>query len=151
MHIAYLGLGSNLGDRRHVMSETIKRINELIGDVLSRSAFYETEPWGFVSDNTFLNAAVCVRTALSPFQLLEATQDIEWEMGRTTKSEAGVYHDRVIDIDILLYDDLNISTPELTVPHPLMHEREFVMKPLGEILDKEKDGAKKEIREDKVR
>lgn len=143
MHIAYLGLGSNLGDRRRVMSETIERINELIGDVLSRSAFYETEPWGFVSDNTFLNAAVCVRTALSPFQLLEATQDIERVMGRTTKSEAGVYHDRVIDIDILLYDDLNISTPELTVPHPLMHEREFVMKPLGEILDKEKYGVKR--------
>lgn len=143
MHIAYLGLGSNLGDRRCVMSETIERINELIGDVLSRSAFYETEPWGFVSDNTFLNAAVCVRTALSPFQLLEATQNIEREMGRTTKSEVGVYHDRVIDIDILLYDDLNISTPELTVPHPLMHEREFVMKPLGEILDKEKYGVKR--------
>ncbi len=143
MHIAYLGLGSNLGDRRRVMSETIERINELIGDVLSRSAFYETEPWGFVSDNTFLNAAVCVRTALSPFQLLEATQNIEREMGRMTKSEAGVYHDRMIDIDILLYDDLNISTPELTVPHPLMHEREFVMKPLGEILDKEKYGVKR--------
>ena len=143
MHIAYLGLGSNLGDRRRVMSETIERINELIGDVLSRSAFYETDPWGFVSDNTFLNAAVCVRTALSPFQLLEATQDIEREMGRTTKSEAGVYHARVIDIDILLYDDLHISTPELTVPHPLMHEREFVMKPLGEILDKEKYGVKR--------
>ena len=143
MHIAYLGLGSNLGDRRRVMSETIERINELIGDVLSRSAFYETEPWGFVSDNTFLNAAVCVNTALSPFQLLEATQNIEREMGRTTKSESGVYHDRVIDIDILLYDDLHISTPELTVPHPLMHEREFVMKPLGEILDKEKYGVKR--------
>lgn len=143
MHIAYLGLGSNLGDRRRVMSETIERINELIGDVLSQSAFYETDPWGFVSDNTFLNAAVCVRTALSPFQLLEATQNIEREMGRTTKSEAGVYHDRVIDIDILLYDDLHISTPELTVPHPLMHEREFVMKPLGEILDKEKYGVKR--------
>ena len=144
MHIAYLGLGSNLGDRRRVMSETIERINELIGDVLSRSAFYETDPWGFVSDNTFLNAAVCVRTALSPFQLLEATQDIEREMGRTTKSEAGVYHGRGIDIDILLYDDLNISTPELTVPHPLMHEREFVMKTLGEILEKEKYGVKRQ-------
>ena len=95
MHIAYLGLGSNLGDRRRVMSETIERINELIGDVLSQSAFYETEPWGFVSDNTFLNAAVCVNTALSPFQLLEATQNIEREMGRTTKSEAGVYHDQI--------------------------------------------------------
>ena len=143
MHIAYLGLGSNLGDRRRVMSETIERINELIGDVLSQSAFYETEPWGFVSDNTFLNAAVCVNTALSPFQLLDATQNIEREIGRTTKSAAGVYHDRVIDIDILLYDDLHISTPELTVPHPLMHEREFVMKPLGEILDKEKYGVKR--------
>ena len=86
---------------------------------------------------------MCVDSALSTVQLLEATQNIEREMGRTTKSEAGVYHDRVIDIDILLYDDLHISTPELTVPHPLMHEREFVMKPLGEILDKEKYGVKR--------
>ena len=134
MHIAYLGLGSNLGDRRRVMSETIERINELISDVLSRSAFYETEPWGFVSDNTFLNAAVCVRTALSPFQLLEATQNIEREMGRTTKSEAGVYHDRVIDIDILLYDDISHNEPDLVIPHPHMQEREFVMIPLREIM-----------------
>ena len=134
MHIAYLGLGSNLGDRRRVMSETIERINELIGDVLSRSAFYETDPWGFVSDNTFLNAAVCVNTALSPFQLLEATQDIEREMGRTTKSEAGVYHDRVIDIDILLYDDISHNEPDLVIPHPHMQEREFVMIPLREIM-----------------
>lgn len=134
MPIAYLALGSNIGDRHRVMTTAIDKIKELIGDVLRQSAFYETEPWGFVSDNMFLNAAVCVRTDMTPHQLLEATQSIEKAMGRTSKSEDGVYHDRIIDIDILLYDDLHVSTPELTIPHPLMYERDFVMKPLREIL-----------------
>lgn len=134
MSIVYLALGSNIGDRHRVMTETIDKIKKLIGDVLRQSAFYETEPWGFVSDNMFLNAAICVRTDMTPHQLLKATQAIEKDIGRTTKSESGIYHDRIIDIDILLYDDLHISTPELTIPHPLMYERDFVMKPLREIL-----------------
>lgn len=105
---------------------------ERVGDVLALSGFYETEPWGFQSDNTFLNAALQLETGLPPLELLKATQDIELEMGRTQKSN-GVYHDRIIDIDILLYDDLILQTPELTLPHPLMHERQFVMEPLAEI------------------
>lgn len=134
MHTAYLALGSNIGDRHRMITEAVGKINVRIGDVLRQSAFHETEPWGFVSDNMFLNAAVCVLTEMPPHRLLEATQSIEKEMGRTAKSEGGVYHDRVIDIDILLYDDLHISTPELTIPHPSMYERDFVMKPLMEIL-----------------
>jgi len=134
MPIVYLALGSNIGDRHRVMAKAIDKIKKLIGDVLRQSAFYETEPWGFVSDNMFLNAAVCVRTDMTPHRLLEATQSIEKDMGRTVKSKDGIYHDRIIDIDILLYDDLHISTPELTIPHPLMYERDFVMKPLREIL-----------------
>lgn len=105
---------------------------ERVGDVLALSGFYETEPWGFQSDNTFLNAALRLETILSPLELLDATQQIEREMGRTQKSN-GAYHDRIIDIDILLYDDLVLQTPELTLPHPLMHERRFVMEPLAEI------------------
>ena len=105
---------------------------ERVGDVLALSGFYETEPWGFRSDNTFLNAALQLETALPPLELLAATQAIELEMGRTQKSD-GTYHDRIIDIDILLYDDLVMQTPALTIPHPLMHERLFVMEPLSEI------------------
>ena len=105
---------------------------ERVGDVLALSGFYETEPWGFQSDNTFLNAALQLEISLSPLELLKATQQIELEMGRTQKSN-GAYHDRIIDIDILLYDNLILQTPELTLPHPLMHERLFVMEPLAEI------------------
>ena len=105
---------------------------ERVGDVLALSGFYETEPWGFQSENTFLNAALQLETSLSPLELLKATQQIEVQMGRTQKSN-GTYHDRIIDIDILLYDDLILQTPELTLPHPLMQDRRFVMEPLLEI------------------
>ena len=133
--IAYLSLGTNLGDKRKNIVEAIKNIGELVGDVVRQSALYETEPWGFRSDNRFVNAAVCVDTQLSPRRLLEVTQRIEMEMGRTLKSAGGEYHDRIIDIDILLYGDLHIDEPDLKIPHPLMHERDFVMTPLNEIME----------------
>ena len=133
--IAYLSLGTNLGDKRKNIVEAIKNIGELVGDVVRQSALYETEPWGFGSDNRFVNAAVCVDTQLSPRRLLEVTQRIEREMGRTLKSDGGEYHDRIIDIDILLYGDLHIDEPDLKIPHPLMHERDFVMTPLNEIME----------------
>ena len=133
--IAYLSLGTNLGDKRKNIAEAIKNIGELVGDVVRQSALYETEPWGFRSDNRFVNAAVCVDTQLSPRRLLEVTQRIEREMGRTLKSDGGEYHDRIIDIDILLYGNLHIDEPDLKIPHPLMHERDFVMTPLNEIIE----------------
>lgn len=133
--IAYLSLGTNLGDKRKNIAEAINNIGELVGDVVRQSALYETEPWGFRSDNRFVNAAVCVDTQLSPRRLLEVTQRIEMEMGRTLKSAGGEYHDRIIDIDILLYGDLHIDEPDLKIPHPLMHERDFVMTPLNEIME----------------
>lgn len=133
--IAYLSLGTNLGDKRKNITVAIKNIGELVGDVVRQSALYETEPWGFRSDNRFVNAAVCVDTQLSPRRLLEVTQRIEREMGRTLKSDGGEYHDRIIDIDILLYGDLHIDEPDLKIPHPLMHERDFVMTPLNEIME----------------
>ena len=134
LHTVYLSLGSNLGHRRRNIRRAIERIGELIGTVVRQSALFETEPWGFRSDHRFVNAAVCCTTLLTPRQLLEATQQIERELGRTQKSAGGVYHDRLIDIDILLYDDITVSEPDLHIPHPLMHERPFVMVPLQEIL-----------------
>lgn len=133
-HTVYLGLGTNLGDKEDNLRVAIDRIGEEVGAVMRRSSFLETEPWGFASDNTFINAAVMVKTCRTPLEVLHATQRIEREMGRTVKSVDGKYHDRIIDIDILLYDDITMSTEELVIPHPLMHERDFVMIPLREIL-----------------
>lgn len=134
MHKVYLSLGTNLGNRKRNIREAIEKIGELIGVVERQSALYETKPWGFSSQNDFINACVLVDTVLAPRQLLEATQQIEQEMGRIGKSVNGEYHDRIIDIDILLYDDIKVNEPDLVIPHPLMEEREFVMVPLKEIL-----------------
>ena len=131
MAIAYLGLGTNVGNKRRNMITAAALLAERVGDILALSGFYETEPWGFESENFFLNAAVKLKTSFSP-EVLQITQQIEKELGRTEKSN-GVYHDRIIDIDILLYGDEVLQIPELTLPHPLMHERKFVMDPLAEI------------------
>lgn len=135
-HIAYLSLGSNLGDRHATMQSAILLLDSQAGTVDRVSSAIETEPWGFESANKFLNMCVRIITTLSPEQLLATTKDIELQLGRTTKSVNGQYHDRPIDIDILTYDDIHINTPSLTLPHPHMHERDFVMIPLREILDK---------------
>ena len=129
----YLSLGSNQGNKRRNMITALALLAERAGDIPSLSAFYETEPWGFESDNKFLNAVAYLKTTLSPTDLLALTQQIERELGRTVKSENHAYHDRLIDIDILLYDDWVYETPELTVPHPLMHRRRFVLEPLAEV------------------
>lgn len=129
----FFGLGTNLGDKRNNLLTAVNHIEEKIGKVTSLSSFYETEPWGFKSDNSFLNAALCVETSLEPVAILHFIKEIEVEMGRTQKSVNKVYSDRPIDIDILLYDDMIIKSEELTIPHPLMTERDFVMKPLVEI------------------
>ena len=133
MAIVYLGLGTNLGDKAANLHAAVHLISGKIGKVISLSSFYATAPWGFESENSFLNAAICVETSLSPLEVLHRTQEIERMLGRTQKSERNVYHDRIIDIDLLLYDKEIIQTPELTLPHPLMLQREFVMKPLLEI------------------
>ena len=133
MHTVYLGLGTNLGDKEANLNEAVAEINKRVGEVTSLSAYYATEPWGFESEHSFLNAVCCVHTVLSPLEVLHSTQGIERSLGRLKKSVNGLYSDRPIDIDILLYDDLDIDTPELTVPHPLMWQRDFVMVPLKEI------------------
>ena len=131
--IAYLGIGTNLGDRTGNMHSAISLINEQAGRVLACSSFIETEPWGFNSDNAFLNAVVKIDTISSPHELLLITQGIERKMGREHKSVNGIYHDRIIDIDILFYEDLVLNEEELTIPHPLIWQRRFVYEPLLEI------------------
>lgn len=134
-HTVYLALGTNLGDKEGNILKAYDRIEERIGHIARRSSFYRSAPWGFTSDNAFVNTVICCTTTLSPKQILDNTQDIEREMGRTMKSENGVYQDRIIDIDILIYDDARINEPSLTIPHPLMKERPFVMIPLKEVID----------------
>ena len=145
-HHVYLGLGSNLGQKEDNIQRAITLINEQIGTVVRQSALFYSKPWGFESENQFVNAAVLVTTTLTPRQVLKATQRIERQLGKTKAhatertspftlhpSPSTKYHDRPIDIDILLYDDLHIDTPQLKIPHPLMQERDFVMIPLREI------------------
>ncbi len=129
----YLGLGTNLGDKEKNLRLAVQKIEERIGKITSLSAFYVTQPWGFDSANTFLNAACAVESNLFPLRILEETQIIEKEIGRLQKSKHGIYADRLIDVDLLLYDDLQINSERLTLPHPLMNERRFVMEPLAEI------------------
>ncbi|TWV08272.1 2-amino-4-hydroxy-6-hydroxymethyldihydropteridine diphosphokinase [Bacteroidaceae bacterium HV4-6-C5C] len=129
----YFSLGTNLGDKEQNLCQAINHIQKQIGKVISQSAFYSTPPWGFTSNNTFLNAAILVNSSFSPFEILENLKRIEYKMGRIHKSENGVYSDRVIDIDLLLYNDLILDTPTLKLPHPLLHQRKFVMEPLVEI------------------
>lgn len=134
-HQVYLGLGSNLGDKVWNLREAIRLIDERVGTVMRQSSFMETEPWGFESPNSFMNAVVLCQTEKTPREVLTITQQIERDMGRQTKSMSAAYADRTIDIDILLYDDLNIDEPDLKIPHPLMYQRDFVMRPLQEITD----------------
>ena len=132
-HTVYFSLGSNLGDRSLVIRQAIALLAERVGAVCRQSSLMETKPWGFESDNLFLNACVCCTTTLQPREVLEVKRRIEQEMGSTRKSVHGIYHDRVIDIDLLLYDDWHVDEPDLKIPHPLMHQRDFVMRPLREI------------------
>ena len=132
-HKVYFGLGSNLGDCRKNLERAIRLIGDRVGQVTRQSSFIETEPWGFESPNKFMNAVILCETTRSPREVLLLTQQIERDMGRMKKSVSGGYADRAIDIDILLYDDVTIDEPDLKIPHPLMHQRDFVMIPLKEI------------------
>ena len=133
MATVYLGLGTNIGNKKENLTRAIEALSLALGHYTALSSFIETAPWGFESDNTFLNCAVVFETVLLPEELLDTTERIERELGRTAKSTGGTYHDRVIDIDILLYGNETIDTPRLTIPHPLMHLRDFVLEPLAEI------------------
>lgn len=132
-HQVYLGLGSNLGERKELIEKAIALIGERIGTVTRQSSLIETEPWGFESSHKFLNGVILCETALTPREVLKGTQQIERELGRKKKTTL-TYKDRPIDIDILLYDDLKVDEPDLKIPHPLMNQRDFVMIPLKEII-----------------
>ena len=139
-HKVYLGLGSNLGDCRKNLERAIRLIDDRVGEVIRQSSFIETEPWGFESEHRFVKAVVLCETTKTPREVLLLTQQIERDMGRRKVNGAGlmvngqrIYTDRIVDIDILLYDDLTIDEPDLKIPHPLMHQRDFVMIPLKEI------------------
>lgn len=130
MHkIVYLSLGSNLGDRAANLRTAINKLAD-VGTVSAVSAFYETEPVGLTAQPWFLNCAVKLDTEKMPRQLLAGVLNLEQEMGRQRKQKNGP---RVIDIDILLFGTSIIETNGLTVPHPRMHERRFVIEPLAEI------------------
>jgi len=131
MRKVFLGMGTNLGDRELNLQTALENIRENIGKVVSLSSVYETEPWGFNTSETFLNAVIEVGTELSPSGVLGAILMIETLLGRTRGEKQ--YSSRVIDIDILLYNDLIVNEVSLKIPHPLLHERMFVLVPLCEI------------------
>jgi 2-amino-4-hydroxy-6-hydroxymethyldihydropteridine diphosphokinase len=130
-HLAYLSLGSNVGNRKENLLEAIHRLNTL-GSVLTVSSFFETEPVEFTEQPWFVNCAVAMETAKSASQLMSGILEIEREMGRQRVQKKGP---RSIDIDILLFDDEIVNTPDLTLPHPAMTGRRFVLEPLAEIAD----------------
>ena len=142
-YIAFLGLGSNLGDRE----EELRRAADALrgtGVVLQQSELYYTMPVDFESDNSFVNQVIAIATPLDPHELLNATQAIESAMGRTQKSHNGIHHDRTIDIDLLRIirrpahgepQEITVSTPDLTIPHPKIGQRPFVSLPLSEITE----------------
>lgn len=140
------GIGTNLGDREKNLRTAVELLNERVGEQLACSSVYKSAPQGFVSENEFANIVAVYRTHYAPEEVLRITQQIEREMGRTEKSVDGVYHDRVIDIDLLkayrghgswaIGDEVIYESNTLTLPHPRMQERDFVMIPLLEVIRK---------------
>ena len=141
--IIYFGIGSNIGDREANLRRAIELLHERVGECMACSSIYRTAPQGFVSENEFANMVAVCETCHSPEEVLIITQQIEREMGRTKKSENGVYHDRIIDIDLLQAYIVNqesefgkkieYTSDILTLPHPRMQERDFVLNPLREV------------------
>ena len=135
--IIFFSIGTNLGDRDANLREALRLLDERVGKQLALSSVYHSNPQGFVSENKFANIVVAYQTNYLPEELLLITQQIEREMGRTIKSANGIYHDRIIDIDLLkatLHSaHITHQSSLLTLPHPRMHERDFVIVPLLEV------------------
>ena len=135
--LIYFGIGTNLGNRKANLQTALQLLDERVGKQLACSSVYRSAPQGFVSDNEFANIVAVYETDFSPEEVLLLTQQIERDMGRTRKSVNGVYHDRVIDIDLLqaILNSKAIiqNSSTLTLPHPRMQERDFVMIPLREV------------------
>jgi 2-amino-4-hydroxy-6-hydroxymethyldihydropteridine diphosphokinase len=130
MAIVYIGLGSNVGDRHRNCLAAIELLRQNGLLVARQSSMHETEPWGVTDQPEFVNMTVETETDLAPIKLLEVLKKIEKDMGRQDTMKWGP---RIIDLDILLYDDIIMKTDSLTIPHSLMHERAFVLRPLSEI------------------
>lgn len=128
----YLLLGGNQGDKRFVFEETAKMLNERVGKISRSSGIYETEPWGFQSEDMFWNQVLELSVMISAQEVLEKIQQIEHQLGRERKGAQ--YESRIIDIDILFYDEQIVESPDLTIPHPRIRERKFVLVPLNEIV-----------------
>ena len=140
MSLLYVSLGANIGNREGTLRRAVSEMEHRIGPCVARSRMYETAPVGFDSPHAFLNAAAAFRVErceqpneADALRLLAITQEIERDLGRQRKSVGGRYADRPIDIDLLLWGDLQMEQPELTLPHPHLHERAFVLDPLAEI------------------
>ena len=141
--IVYLGIGTNLGDREANLRRAIELVHERVGECMACSSIYRSAPQGFVSENQFANIVAVCQTNHSPVEVLRITQAIEREMGRTEKSINCIYHDRVIDIDLLMAykgdqitgkgKGIKVTSDTLILPHPRMQERDFVMIPLREV------------------
>lgn len=127
----YLLLGGNLGDKKQLFAQSLEMIESAVGKIIAQSAVYETEPWGFESDNLFWNQVVVVETSLQPLRILEEIQQIERRLGRVRHAQQ--YVSRLIDLDLLFYDQLIFQHPDLEIPHPRIAERRFVLEPLAEI------------------
>ncbi|NCO67173.1 MAG: 2-amino-4-hydroxy-6-hydroxymethyldihydropteridine diphosphokinase [Nitrospirae bacterium CG_4_10_14_0_8_um_filter_41_23] len=130
MSVVYIGIGSNLGNRQENCLRAIELLQEKGIIVTKRSSLYETEPWGVKDQPLFINMAIEIETGLKPEELLRMLKDTEREMGRKDSSKWGP---RIIDLDILLFDNIVLNNKNLKIPHPLMHERDFVLRPLCEI------------------
>lgn len=133
MNIIYLGIGSNIGDKKRNINICYKNIEKEIGHIFVRSSFYETEAWGFKSENKFINSCIGVQSILNPTAVLVLAKRIESSMGRIKLQNKG-YEDRVIDIDILFYNSAIFYSKNLIIPHPLIEKRDFVLKPLNDII-----------------
>lgn len=129
-----LGFGSNLGDREEYILSAYRLLEKELGELIKKSSFIETSPWGFESENSFINSVAEFETQKTPFEALEICNKIEKELGRERNPLHQGYQNRTIDIDILFYEDIVLDTQTLKIPHPLIQERDFVLTPLKEIL-----------------
>lgn len=130
----YFNIGSNLGNKAQNLKQAISLLEEALASPATVSNIIESESWGYDSNNTFLNVGVMLKSNIEPLEMLKITQKIERDLGSEIhRNDDGSYCDRIVDIDIIAIDNLIIDTPELTIPHPRMHLRDFVLRPMQEL------------------
>jgi 2-amino-4-hydroxy-6-hydroxymethyldihydropteridine diphosphokinase len=133
MEVVYLSLGSNQGNRIKYLQKSVEAIEVRIGEIIISSEYFETEPWGFITDSSFINQVICIKSNYSPEKILEKILDIEVQLGRIRMSDNQMYTNRCIDIDILFYGNEIIDSNDLIIPHKHLHERKFVLQPMNQI------------------